>query len=200
MHAPAKITLKNQTKMTLNQRFTAIMKSRPAMSSPVRSTTQRPASEKNRRLAALMEKRTYPGSYPGSAMVEQRSAPQPSHHKPSVLERLGQRRGGVVPHVAVIRGSSLGGRGFRAGTLRGGVHKQHQNNRVGVFSGGRFGGQRLGQRGQRGGGGMRGRGRGSQRGRGGSSNSSSAKPVSKEDLDSALDSYMSKSGKGNTDS
>jgi len=66
-------------------------------------SSQRPASEKNRRLAQQMEKRTYTGS------IEQRSAASVS--KPSVLERLGQRRGGVIPHVSVARGGNRGRRG-----------------------------------------------------------------------------------------
>lgn len=207
MHAPAKITLKNQTKMSLNARFTAIMKSRPVhqqQSARSSTSTQRPASEKNRRLAALMEKRT---GYSGSQIhhhhhhAEQRShAPPAPPSKPSVLERLGQRRGGVIPHIAVasrgggVASSRIGMRvgTIRQGTMRGGVHKTYQNNRGGSFTGGRF--QQRGRGGGRGG--SFNRGRGGQRGggRGGGAAQTSNKPVSKDDLDQALDSYMSSKG------
>jgi len=184
MHAPTKISLKNQTKMTLNQRFTAIMKSRPAANSQQSRSgdgNQRPASEKNRRLAQLMEKRTYPSA----GVVHDQRPTSSASSKPSVLERLGQRRGGVVPHVAINRGG--GSRSFVRGVGRlGGVQKPFPSTR---------GGQRnfpYQRNQQRGGFVMRGRGRGGGRG-GGSHIGAPAKSVSKDELDDALDSYMSKS-------
>lgn len=192
MHAPTKITLKNQTKMTLNSRFTAIMKARPPMQAATMSRTslnqQRPASEKNRRLAQQMEKRTYNSGHSSMGDPHHHYNRSPATSKPSVLERLGQRRGGVTPHVSVSRG----GRGFgsRTGSMRGNIQKPYASR-------GSFGNSRYNGRG-RGGGQMRGRGRGG--GAAAASNKfNNFKPVSKNDLDNDLDSYMSKKGAASGD-
>lgn len=172
LNGPAKITLKNTTKMTLNARFTTIMKSRPPSSSSAHSSS-RPsmASEKNRRLAQQMEKRTMPSyggheSYQSSSSYSPRIKQERDDDRPrprpkqsvSVLDRLGQKPG-------------RGGRGgFRGNSSRGSFLNRTRGGGVR----GRFTNGKSNFRGGRGG---RGRGRGRR------------ESVSKDNLDAELDSY-----------
>lgn len=174
LNGPAKITLKNTTKMTLNARFTTIMKSRPPTSDRSSSSRSHMASEKNRRLAQQMEERTnssYDGGYGNSRPGPSRDytprdrapAPRPKPQPVSVLDRIGNKpiRGGG-------RGGFRGGRGgsalnrTRGGGVRGRFSNGNRQNNS-YFRGGRG----------------RGRGRGG-RGR---------DTASKDDLDAEMDAY-----------
>jgi len=174
MNGPTKITLKSQTNMTLNARFTAIMKS--AKSPMVRSSDAdrsgglRPASEKNRRLAAQMEKRTTYSSNRGDNVsrpkrweTEPYRAPIAKHQ--SVMERLGSKRTNVTDRLS-FRGNSS------RGPLSGRISKPYNNNNSTRGS-------------------YRGNARGRGRGRGLTTRVWQGKPsATKDELDNALDSYM----------
>jgi len=183
LNGPAKITLKNTTKMTLNARFTTIMKSRPPSSSrDGHSSRPSMASEKNRRLAQQMEERTSSSS--SRHEYDSRSAPSSSHAysprdrappraKPqpqavSVLDRLGNKP---------ARGAGRGGfRGGYRGSSRGSSLNRTRGGGVrGRFSNGRSNNFYRG-----------GRGRG--RGRGGRGRDNDV--TSKDDLDAEMDAYI----------
>jgi len=174
MSGPTKITLKSQTNMTLNARFTAIMKSakspmiRP--SDADRSGGLRPASEKNRRLAAQMEKRTSYSSNrrddvsrPKRWETEPYRAPVAKHQ--SVMDRLGSKRTNVTERLS-YRGN------LNRGPLSGRISKPYISNNSSRGS-------------------YRGSVRGRGRGRGMATRVWQGKPsATKDELDNALDSYM----------
>lgn len=176
LNGPAKITLKNTTKMTLNARFTTIMKSRPPTSSSSSSSRSHMASEKNRRLAQQMEERTNNSSHdvgygnragPSSSRDysprDRAPPPRPKPQAVSVLDRIGNKpvRGG--------RGGFRGGRGgsalnrTRGGGVRGRFSNGNNRSNNNFFRGGRG----------------RGRGRGGRR-----------DTASKDDLDAEMDAYI----------
>nr|CAB3230980.1 chromatin target of PRMT1 protein-like [Phallusia mammillata] len=195
---PIKISLKNTTKMTLNSRFTTIMKSRPTTSPQTvrtQASTAKMASEKNRRLTQQMERR--PTVEQALGLGQQQSPP-----KQSVLDRLGNKtmrgRGRGVTTAAkrfqvnrqtagrlgiqqnnFTRGNLKTNRGRGRGrgvtSVRGGpLSRTYGNNNKR--------GQTKPSRGNT-------RGRGGQRGRG---SKRGGKTASREQLDTDLDSYMSK--------
>lgn len=219
---PAKILLKSSTKISLNDRFSNIMKSGAKSAQTVRAqmASERLASEKNRRLAKQMENRPSVAAALGGGGGRGRrgNAGGSSAHQPSTRSNVQQRlgvtntgargRGNVRGgRVALIRGLSrqAGLRGLRRGATSRNTFSPRQLTRGGrrgrgfATSGARGGGGQAQQsnnhgfnnnfnsppRGGRGRGNSRGRGRG--RGRGGR-----GKPASREDLDTQLDSYMSK--------
>ncbi|KAM6958637.1 chromatin target of PRMT1a [Aplochiton taeniatus] len=104
-----KVVLKSTTKVSLNERFTNMLKNKPPTAVSVRATMQQQhmASARNRRLAQQMENRP--------------SVQAALHHKQSLKQRLGkgniQARLGR-PIGALMRGAA-GGRGFNVGGLRG---------------------------------------------------------------------------------
>ena len=186
LKAPTRITLKNQTKMSLNARFTSIMKSRPpatAQTVKAHVSTEKLASEKNRRLALQMENR--------HAATENVGHVTPTAAtKVSIRERLGSGGGGSIRgRLTLKRGTSgrspSASRG-RGGVRRGGVQRQNFSARGGK----KFGSSSRGARGGFQKRGFRGR-------RGGARGGGNAK-VDKSTLDSDLDSYMSKT-KGSMD-
>ncbi|XP_039266714.2 uncharacterized protein LOC120342097 [Styela clava] len=182
---PAKIVLKSSTKVSLNDRFSTIMKTQRTTSQTVRAqmSNERMASEKNRRLAQQMERR------PAVAAA--------LDNKPvSIRDRLGSppargRRG--------IRGGRFQSRGqfVRGGRGRGGFPSPRGNSLNRGRNPGRRGFIRPTRTGRGRGTGMRGRGRGISRGRGrggrqGRGGANRREPADKDKLDEQLDSYMTK--------
>ncbi|NWQ84232.1 CHTOP protein, partial [Columbina picui] len=199
-----KVVLKSTTKMSLNERFTNMLKNKQPMPVNIRATMQQQqqlASARNRRLAQQMENRP---SVQAALKLKQKSLKQ-RLGKSNIQARLGRPagalargamggRGLAMGQRGLPRGAMRGGRGARA-LLRGGVPLRGQCRAEAAvlpalalpcFPSGR------GMVG-RGRGGFGGRGRGRGRGRG------SARPaLTKEQLDNQLDAYMSKT-KGHLD-
>ena len=187
LKAPTKITLKNTTKMTLNARFTSIMKSRPATNPQTvkaQVSTEKLASEKNRRLALQMENRH--SAHASTAAVISPSVPS----RPSVRDRLGATKGNVASRLR--GGQSARGRGVvRGSAKRGGIQSQ-SSVRGRYFQSTKRGGRGGSKPSVRGGFKKRGSFRGK---RGGGDRNGS---VDKNKLDNDLESYMSKT-KGSMD-
>ncbi|NWR65012.1 CHTOP protein, partial [Bucorvus abyssinicus] len=212
-----KVVLKSTTKMSLNERFTNMLKNKQPMPVNIRATMQQQqqlASARNRRLAQQMENRP---SVQAALKLKQKSLKQ-RLGKSNIQARLGRPagplargamggRGLAMGQRGLPRGALRGGRGARA-LLRGGVSLRgrcrSRGQRVPGWAGQMAGSQRgvrnpllvspegRGMAG-RGRGGFGGRGRGRGRGRG------SARPaLTKEQLDNQLDAYMSKT-KGHLD-
>nr|XP_002127341.3 chromatin target of PRMT1 protein [Ciona intestinalis]XP_009860745.1 chromatin target of PRMT1 protein [Ciona intestinalis] len=185
-----KITFKNTTKMSLNARFTTIMKSRPpptAQTVRAQTSTDRMASDKNRRLAQQMERRPAVEAALGHSKPQTPQASTPP--KLSVRERLGHVRGrgglnssqnGGFRSATTSRARGTFSRG--RGSVRGRVLTSPLSGRITKSVRGNFRGRARGA--------FRGsRGRGASVGRGGKI---IKKEVSKDALDNDLDSYMSK--------
>lgn len=181
---PAKIVLKSSTKVSLNDRFTTIMKTRPVTAQSVRAqvSSERMASEKNRRLAQQMERR------PAVAAALE--------NKPvSIRDRLGspsRGRRGVSGRRFQSRGQfTRGGRGRGRGVFRSprgnSLNRGRSPGRRGFFRPGANKPGRGRGAGARGRG--RGRGRGGRQGRGGTTR---REPADKDKLDEQLNSYMNK--------
>ncbi|KAM4631332.1 chromatin target of PRMT1a [Polymixia lowei] len=107
-----KVVLKSTTKVSLNERFTNMLKNKQPTVVSVRATMQQQhiASARNRRLAQQMENRP--------------SVQAALHHKQSLKQRLGksniQARLGR-PIGTLMRGGTVGGRGGMRGLARGGL-------------------------------------------------------------------------------
>ncbi|XP_056154301.1 chromatin target of PRMT1a isoform X2 [Lampris incognitus] len=218
-----KVVLKSTTKVSLNERFTNMLKNKQPTAVSIRATMQQQhiASARNRRLAQQMENRP--------------SVQAALHNKQSLKQRLGksniQARLGR-PIGSLMRGGATGGRGGMRGMARGGLRgrvrggairgalsvrgmghlrgrgavgratlRRGMRQRGGVANRGsappRGAGRGLGARGRSG---PRGRGgftswggRGRGRGRG-----ANRPAVTREQLDNQLDAYMSKT-KGHLD-
>ncbi|XP_074469444.1 chromatin target of PRMT1a isoform X1 [Sebastes fasciatus] len=114
MSAPSsqKVVLKSTTKVSLNERFTNMLKNKQPTAVSIRATMQQQhlASARNRRLAQQMENRP--------------SVQAALNHKQSLKQRLGksniQARLGR-PVGALMRGGVPGGRGGMRGMNRGGL-------------------------------------------------------------------------------
>ncbi|KAF1658848.1 Chromatin target of PRMT1 protein, partial [Aptenodytes patagonicus] len=214
-----KVVLKSTTKMSLNERFTNMLKNKQPMPVNIRATMQQQqqlASARNRRLAQQMENRP---SVQAALKLKQKSLKQ-RLGKSNIQARLGRPAGPLARGAMGGRGLSMGQRGLPRGAMRGGRGARallrggvplrgHALCRPGSSRGAaavanpeaRPGGvcnrplvslQGRGMAG-RGRGGFGGRGRGRGRGRG------SARPaLTKEQLDNQLDAYMSKT-KGHLD-
>ncbi|KAM6899516.1 chromatin target of PRMT1a [Xenentodon cancila] len=220
--ATQKVVLKSTTKLSLNERFTNMLKNKQPTAVSIRATMQQQhlASARNRRLAQQMENRP--------------SVQAALNHKQSLKQRLG--KGSIQARLGrpigpLMRGGPMGGRGglrgMTRGGLRGGVRggmmrgplftlrgkrgsmggpmrgrgaagrlaiRRGGRQRGGVAGRGARGGVARGRGGLRGRGGFPGRGgRGRGRGRG------VGRPtVTREQLDNQLDAYMSKT-KGHLD-
>ncbi|NXX83557.1 CHTOP protein, partial [Urocolius indicus] len=196
-----KVVLKSTTKMSLNERFTNMLKNKQPMPVNIRATMQQQqqlASARNRRLAQQMENRP---SVQAALKLKQKSLKQ-RLGKSNIQARLGRPAGPLVRGAmggrglamaqrGLPRGAMRGGRGARA-LLRGGIPLRGQLGLVGFVTVGFVSLEGRGMPG-RGRGGFGGRGRGRGRGRG------SARPaLTKEQLDNQLDAYMSKT-KGHLD-
>ncbi|KFV79083.1 Chromatin target of PRMT1 protein [Struthio camelus australis] len=209
-----KVVLKSTTKMSLNERFTNMLKNKQPMPVNIRATMQQQqqlASARNRRLAQQMENRP---SVQAALKLKQKSLKQ-RLGKSNIQARLGRPAGPLARGAMGGRGISMGQRGLprgamrgqsllrggrgispRMGLRRGGIRGRGGPGRGGLGRGamgrGGLGGRGRGMAG-RGRGGFGGRGRGRGRGRG------SARPaLTKEQLDNQLDAYMSKT-KGHLD-
>ncbi|NXT38904.1 CHTOP protein, partial [Pelecanoides urinatrix] len=190
-----KVVLKSTTKMSLNERFTNMLKNKQPMPVNIRATMQQQqqlASARNRRLAQQMENRP---SVQAALKLKQKSLKQ-RLGKSNIQARLGRPAGPLARGAMGGRGLSMGQRGLPRGAMRGGrgarallrggvpLRGQHCGRSCLYISRGMAG---------RGRGGFGGRGRGRGRGRG------SARPaLTKEQLDNQLDAYMSKT-KGHLD-
>ncbi|XP_056335275.1 chromatin target of PRMT1a [Danio aesculapii] len=215
MSAPSsqKVVLKSTTKVSLNERFTNMLKNKQPTVSSIRATMQQQhmASAHNRRLAQQMENRP--------------SVQAALHHKQSLKQRLGKsniqaRLGRPIGSLMQVGGRGRGLRGrARGGTMRGALSFRGAGQMRGRGGPGRMGFRRgmrhrggapgrgaLGGRGAargmpggRGRGGMRGRGGFAGRGRGRGRGRGAGRPiVTREQLDNQLDAYMSKT-KGHLD-
>ncbi|NXA56629.1 CHTOP protein, partial [Nothocercus julius] len=212
-----KVVLKSTTKMSLNERFTNMLKNKQPMPVNIRATMQQQqqlASARNRRLAQQMENRP---SVQAALKLKQKSLKQ-RLGKSNIQARLGRPAGALARGAMGGRGMSMGQRGLPRGAMRGG-RGARALLRGGIplraateeLPGGSLAAQSraralhgaagnchlvlLQGRGMagRGRGGFGGRGRGRGRGRG------SARPaLTKEQLDNQLDAYMSKT-KGHLD-
>nr|KAF6396438.1 chromatin target of PRMT1 [Rousettus aegyptiacus] len=186
-----KVVLKSTTKMSLNERFTNMLKNKQPMPVTIRASMQQQqqlASARNRRLAQQMENRP---SVQAALKLKQKSLKQ-RLGKSNIQARLGRPigalargaiggRGLPIIQRGLPRGGLRGGRAART-LLRGGMPLRGQN----LLRGGRAVAPRMGLRR----GGVRGRGRG---------RGALARPVlTKEQLDNQLDAYMSKT-KGHLD-
>ncbi|NXC49110.1 CHTOP protein, partial [Penelope pileata] len=195
-----KVVLKSTTKMSLNERFTNMLKNKQPMPVNIRATMQQQqqlASARNRRLAQQMENRP---SVQAALKLKQKSLKQ-RLGKSNIQARLGRPAGPLARGAMGGRGLSMGQRGLPRGAMRGGRGARA------LLRGGlplrvlscllqcvtivlSLQGRGMAGRGR---GGFGGRGRGRGRGRG------SARPaLTKEQLDNQLDAYMSKT-KGHLD-
>ncbi|XP_053857322.1 chromatin target of PRMT1 protein isoform X2 [Anomalospiza imberbis] len=222
-----KVVLKSTTKMSLNERFTNMLKNKQPMPVNIRATMQQQqlASARNRRLAQQMENRPSV-----QAALKLKQSLKQRLGKSNIQARLGRPAGTLARGALGGRGLALGQRGMPRGALRGrgaramirgGVALRGQ----GLLRGGRGIAPRMGLRrggirgrggpgrgglgrGAMGRGGIGGRGRGMAgrgrggfggRGRGRGRGRGSARPaLTKEQLDNQLDAYMSKT-KGHLD-
>ncbi|KAF1476939.1 Chromatin target of PRMT1 protein, partial [Eudyptula minor novaehollandiae] len=182
-----KVVLKSTTKMSLNERFTNMLKNKQPMPVNIRATMQQQqqlASARNRRLAQQMENRP---SVQAALKLKQKSLKQ-RLGKSNIQARLGRPAGPLARGAMGGRGLSMGQRGLPRGAMRGG-----RGARALLRGGVALRGQYCRGMAGRGRGGFGGRGRGRGRGRG------SARPaLTKEQLDNQLDAYMSKT-KGHLD-
>nr|KAF6315915.1 chromatin target of PRMT1 [Pipistrellus kuhlii] len=180
-----KVVLKSTTKMSLNERFTNMLKNKQPMPVNIRASMQQQqqlASARNRRLAQQMENRP---SVQAALKLKQKSLKQ-RLGKSNIQARLGRPIGALARGAVGGRGLPMIQRGLPRGGLRGGRATRTLLR----------GGMSLRGRGMigRGRGGFGGRGRGRGRGRG-----ALTRPVlTKEQLDNQLDAYMSKT-KGHLD-
>ncbi|XP_063277202.1 chromatin target of PRMT1 protein isoform X2 [Prinia subflava] len=222
-----KVVLKSTTKMSLNERFTNMLKNKQPMPVNIRATMQQQqlASARNRRLAQQMENRPSV-----QAALKLKQSLKQRLGKSNIQARLGRPAGPLARGALGGRGLALGQRGLPRGALRGrggravlrgGLALRGQ----GLLRGGRGMAPRMGLRrggvrgrggpgrgglgrGAMGRGGIGGRGRGMAgrgrggfggRGRGRGRGRGSARPaLTKEQLDNQLDAYMSKT-KGHLD-
>ncbi|KAE8588951.1 hypothetical protein XENTR_v10022832 [Xenopus tropicalis] len=225
MAAPSasKVVLKSTTKLSLNERFTNMLKNKQPMPVNIRATMQQQqhmASAKNRRLAQQMENRPSV-----QAALKLKQSLKQRLGKSNIQARLGRPVGGLVRGAIGMRGAGMGLRGAQRGMMRigrggrgmarGAMAMRGQNlrgrggvARMGLRRGmrGRGGPGRGMMRGAMGRGGMSARGRGGMtrgrgfvRGRGRGRGRGVARPaITKEQLDNQLDAYMSKT-KGHLD-
>uniref|UniRef100_A0A670ZQN4 Chromatin target of PRMT1 protein C-terminal domain-containing protein n=1 Tax=Pseudonaja textilis TaxID=8673 RepID=A0A670ZQN4_PSETE len=175
-----KVVLKSTSKMSLNERFTNMLKNKQPIPVNIRATMQQQqlASARNRRLAQQMENRPSV-----QAALKLKQSLKQRLGKSNIQARLGRPalargafggRGLPMGQRGLARGALRGGRGAR-GLLRGGIPLRGRGM-AGRARGG-FGGRGRG----------RGRGRGITR-----------PALTKEQLDNQLDAYMSKT-KGHLD-
>ncbi|KAK4807688.1 hypothetical protein QYF61_019386 [Mycteria americana] len=114
-----KVVLKSTTKMSLNERFTNMLKNKQPMPVNIRATMQQQqqlASARNRRLAQQMENRP---SVQAALKLKQKSLKQ-RLGKSNIQARLGRPAGPVARGAMGGRGLSMGQRGLPRGAMRGG--------------------------------------------------------------------------------
>ncbi|XP_063802777.1 chromatin target of PRMT1 protein [Pseudophryne corroboree] len=221
----SKVVLKSTTKLSLNERFTNMLKNKQPMPVNIRATMQQQhlASARNRRLAQQMENRPSV-----QAALKLKQSLKQRLGKSNIQARLGRPMGGIQRGPMGMRGVGMGMRGSQRGMMRigrggrgmqrGAMVMRGQNlrgrggvPRMGLRRGGmrgRGGPGRGLMRGVMGRGGMGGRGRGGMmirgrggfgRGRGRGRGRGAVRPtLTREQLDNQLDAYMSKT-KGHLD-
>ncbi|NXW51591.1 CHTOP protein, partial [Nyctiprogne leucopyga] len=114
-----KVVLKSTTKMSLNERFTNMLKNKQPMPVNIRATMQQQqqlASARNRRLAQQMENRP---SVQAALKLKQKSLKQ-RLGKSNIQARLGRPAGPLARGAMGGRGLSMGQRGLPRGAMRGG--------------------------------------------------------------------------------
>lgn len=216
---PVKLVLKSTTTQTLSDRFTEMMRNKSIgvnrQKAREDNITQTRASAKNRRLAEQMSHRRDAVMDQFDDEVDVKSRLDQSKIKtPNVKERLGRstssfNNNSVQNRLGGSRGRGRGRENFsrpfnrspggiQNSRLRGGSRASLRGTSRGSYQqrGGRFQVRGRGPvRGSRGinRGSPRGRSRGRGRGRGGSRGGNSKSFFDRNDLDSELDSYMSKS-------
>ncbi|NWW72386.1 CHTOP protein, partial [Climacteris rufus] len=112
-----KVVLKSTTKMSLNERFTNMLKNKQPMPVNIRATMQQQqlASARNRRLAQQMENRP---SVQAALKLKQKSLKQ-RLGKSNIQARLGRPAGALARGALGGRGLALGQRGMPRGAMRG---------------------------------------------------------------------------------
>ncbi|XP_028820247.1 chromatin target of PRMT1a [Denticeps clupeoides] len=227
MSAPStqKVVLKSTTKVSLNERFTNMLKSKQPTAVSIRAAMQQQhmASARNRRLAQQMENRPSV-----QAALQHKQSLKQRLGKSNIQARLGRPIGALMRGGAGGRGFIMGvrgglrgglrGRGGRGAVARGALTLRGMGPMRGRGGPGRMGlrrgmrqrgggpgrgaahmGRGAGKVGARGRGGVRGRGGFAGRGRGRGRGRGSGRPVvTREQLDNQLDAYMSKT-KGHLD-
>ncbi|XP_015668883.1 chromatin target of PRMT1 protein isoform X3 [Protobothrops mucrosquamatus] len=177
-----KVVLKSTSKMSLNERFTNMLKNKQPIPVNIRATMQQQqlASARNRRLAQQMENRPSV-----QAALKLKQSLKQRLGKSNIQARLGRPAGPLTRGGLGGRGLPMGYRGLPRGAMRGGRGAR------GFLRGGiSLRGRGMAGRAR---GGFGGRGRGRGRGRG------APRPaLTKEQLDNQLDAYMSKT-KGHLD-
>lgn len=201
---PGKIVLKSSTSKTLSDRFGEIAKTTHIENVRTTQREESYASLKNRRLAAHMAKRLKQAEEPPLPPPSPKKNPIKSRLGLPITSRLGNKRGGAIRGrggrgrtgqrmtrgtqgtttgpVRLQRGGAQGRRGGR-GQSRGQTRGQTRGR---VTTRGRDGGRGRGAANQ-----FTQRGRGG-RARGGRGRGRGKKPVSQAQLDTELDTYMSK--------
>ncbi|XP_078526605.1 chromatin target of PRMT1 protein isoform X1 [Lissotriton helveticus] len=118
MAAPSasKVVLKSTTKMSLNERFTNMLKNKQPMPVNIRATMQQQqiASARNRRLAQQMENRPSV-----QAALKLKQSLKQRLGKSNIQARLGRPVGALPRGVIGGRGAVLGPRGLARGGVRG---------------------------------------------------------------------------------
>ncbi|XP_032089903.1 chromatin target of PRMT1 protein isoform X1 [Thamnophis elegans] len=113
-----KVVLKSTSKMSLNERFTNMLKNKQPIPVNIRATMQQQqlASARNRRLAQQMENRP---SVQAALKLKQKSLKQ-RLGKSNIQARLGRPAGALARGALGGRGLPMGQRGFPRGAMRGG--------------------------------------------------------------------------------
>ncbi|XP_050186491.1 chromatin target of PRMT1 protein isoform X2 [Myiozetetes cayanensis] len=111
-----KVVLKSTTKMSLNERFTNMLKNKQPMPVNIRATMQQQqlASARNRRLAQQMENRPSV-----QAALKLKQSLKQRLGKSNIQARLGRPAGALARGALGGRGLALGQRGIPRGALRG---------------------------------------------------------------------------------
>ncbi|XP_054038684.1 chromatin target of PRMT1 protein isoform X2 [Rissa tridactyla] len=113
-----KVVLKSTTKMSLNERFTNMLKNKQPMPVNIRATMQQQqqlASARNRRLAQQMENRPSV-----QAALKLKQSLKQRLGKSNIQARLGRPAGPLARGAMGGRGLAMGQRGLPRGAMRGG--------------------------------------------------------------------------------
>ncbi|XP_042750300.1 chromatin target of PRMT1 protein isoform X2 [Lagopus leucura] len=113
-----KVVLKSTTKMSLNERFTNMLKNKQPMPVNIRATMQQQqqlASARNRRLAQQMENRPSV-----QAALKLKQSLKQRLGKSNIQARLGRPAGPIARGAMGGRGLAMGQRGLPRGAMRGG--------------------------------------------------------------------------------
>jgi len=214
-----KLVLKSTTSTSLNDRFSKLMKNRPDDSARTlvgETGTLRPGSERNRRFAEELERKsaqqvrrrplsTRLGDVGQGGARNFAQAIKRSPVKQSLAGRVGKRasQSSVAANKALSRARDMLRdterelaqlRNNRAKTVRSDFNKSARGGKRGGSAGARGGGRGGSTRG-----GGRGASRGGRGGRGGNRGGARGKAPTADDLDAQLDGYMMKT-KGGLDS